>query len=212
MYFSYITVRDYARAEYIVKRSKFIATVKEVNSEQEAEAFVSDIRDEFYDATHNCYAYSVLLNNVAIKRFNDDGEPGGTAGMPILNVMEQKGLSNVALVVTRYFGGILLGAGGLVRAYSHAASLALEKAGFVKMLPAKIVIIRMPYHLLNSINNLINTLGASVCDSKYQEDVCLSILIESCKVDEFTRAAYDLSSGNIVIDIDKDAYIKGQSV
>lgn len=124
---SFKTVKRAASDEYIVQKSRFIGHAAPAETEEAALAFLQRIRLEHRDATHNCYAY-VIGQNAGIMRFSDDGEPGGTAGMPILEVIRARGVTNVCVVITRYFGGILLGAGGLVRAYSHACALALNAA------------------------------------------------------------------------------------
>ena len=125
----FTTVRQAARAEFEEKRSVFIGHVMRTDTEEEAQAFIKQIKKEFQDATHNVSAY--LMQGEIVARYSDDGEPQGTAGMPVLDVIRKSGVRNVCVVVTRYFGGTLLGAGGLVRAYSHAASLAIEAAGII---------------------------------------------------------------------------------
>ena len=125
---SYNTVREkYAQDSFIEKKSEFISYVARVEDEDEAKEFISSIKKKHADATHNCYAY--VLKGTEIARFSDDGEPQGTAGMPILEVIKREGLVGVCVVVTRYFGGILLGAGGLVRAYAKGAKIGIDKAG-----------------------------------------------------------------------------------
>ena len=126
---SYKTLGGFAAEEYVVKRSRFIGYAKPVKSEKDALDFIAEIQKKHWDATHNVYAYS--LREGSIKRYSDDGEPQGTAGMPMLETIRKSGVSDVCVVVTRYFGGILLGAGGLVRAYSHGAAIALRAAEIV---------------------------------------------------------------------------------
>ena len=128
-----ITINESASAEIVEKKSKFIANIFYVQNEQEAEEKIKHIRKKYHDARHNCFAYSILENDFIVNRTSDDGEPSGTAGMPILNILVKKELVNVLVVVTRYFGGILLGTGGLVKAYSDATISALEKASFSKI-------------------------------------------------------------------------------
>ena len=124
---SFKTVKQAASDEYIISKSRFIGHAAPAETEEAALAFLQRIRQEYRDASHNCYAY-VIGQNAGIMRYSDDGEPGGTAGMPMLEVIRTRGVTNVCVVATRYFGGILLGAGGLVRAYGHACSLALNAA------------------------------------------------------------------------------------
>ena len=125
----FITLAGEAHAEFEEKRSLFIGHAVRVDSEEEAQAFIKSLKKQYADATHNVYAY--MLRGDTVARYSDDGEPQGTAGMPVLDVIRKSGVRNACVVVTRYFGGTLLGAGGLVRAYSHSASLALEQAGII---------------------------------------------------------------------------------
>ncbi len=126
----YTIVRDYQH-EIIIEKSRFICTLKKVSTEEEAQGFIKEIRKKYWDATHNCSAY-IVGENTAAQRSNDDGEPSGTAGLPMLEVLRKNNLHNVAAVVTRYFGGIKLGAGGLIRAYTNSVAEAVEKAGIAE--------------------------------------------------------------------------------
>ena len=126
----YTIVRDYQH-EIIIEKSRFICTLKKVSTEEEAQDFIKEIRKKYWDATHNCSAY-IVGENTAAQRSNDDGEPSGTAGLPMLEVLRKNNLHNVAAVVTRYFGGIKLGAGGLIRAYTNSVAEAVEKAGIAE--------------------------------------------------------------------------------
>ena len=125
-----VTIKENVSSEIVQKKSKFIANLFYVQTEQEAEDKIKEIRKKYHDAKHHCFAYSIMENSSIINRMSDDGEPSGTAGMPMLNILTKKGLVNILVVVTRYFGGILLGTGGLVKAYSDATLSALEKASF----------------------------------------------------------------------------------
>ncbi len=129
----YITVRGEAEDSFIEKKSEFIGYISPAATEEEANAFIASIRKKHPDATHNVFAY--ILQGTGIARCSDDGEPSGTAGMPVLEVIKREGVTGVCVVVTRYFGGILLGAGGLVRAYAKAAKMALDKAGVCRFVP-----------------------------------------------------------------------------
>lgn len=139
----YRTIRAAASAEFVEKRSRFIGYISPVTTQEDAAAFIDSIRSKHWDATHNVPAYIIREGNIC--RFSDDGEPQGTAGMPALNVLQKEGLTDCVLVVTRYFGGILLGGGGLVRAYSHAAKLAVDAGGTVTRAECSIVKIRCDY-------------------------------------------------------------------
>ena len=125
------TIKENVSAEIVEKKSKFIANLFYIQSEEEAEEIIKNVKKKYYDARHNCYAYTVLTKNGAINKSSDDGEPSGTAGAPMLNIMQKNEIVNVLVIVTRYFGGILLGTGGLVRAYSDALTKAIEKSSFV---------------------------------------------------------------------------------
>ena len=144
------TVCGESKAEITVERSRFLAVAAGVTDEKQAAEFVAGVAKRFYDATHNCYAFSAG----GAKRFSDDGEPSGTAGKPILNVIEQKKLVNTAVVVTRYFGGVKLGAGGLVRAYSNAAAAALDRAELARCVKAREIFLSMPFNLFRQAERL----------------------------------------------------------
>ncbi|MDZ5035113.1 YigZ family protein, partial [Clostridium perfringens] len=128
---SYITIRDFGEDEFIEKKSEFIGYAKRCESEEEAKTFIAEIKNKHKQATHNCWAY-VIGENMVVQRYSDDGEPQGTAGIPILEVMKKSNVTDCAIVVTRYYGGILLGAGGLTRAYTKGASIALKAGGVVE--------------------------------------------------------------------------------
>jgi len=133
----YKTVLNHAVYEIDEKKSRFIASVKPVSTEDEAIRFINDLKSKYWDATHNVYAYTIGKND-EVQKFSDDGEPSGTAGKPVLETIKSKGIKNVLVVITRYFGGTLLGAGGLIRAYSESASLGLDKAGIIKVVKCKV--------------------------------------------------------------------------
>ncbi|MBE5781219.1 MAG: YigZ family protein, partial [Clostridiales bacterium] len=146
----YQTVKQQSYEELIEKKSRFIARCYPIESEEEALSILAAIRKEHHDATHNCWAYR-LTPNGSIARYSDDGEPGGTAGLPILNAITGRELTDVLVIVTRYFGGILLGAGGLVRTYGKSAGLALDAAGIVKMLPGVHLTLKVSYPMYGKI-------------------------------------------------------------
>lgn len=184
-----------ARSEIVIKRSKFIASIKPLETADEAMAFVTRISKEFYDATHNCWAYNLKDGG---SRRSDDGEPAGTAGQPILNVLTGNGVFNAACVVTRYFGGTLLGAGGLIRAYSEAAGEAIKKAGLGVMLPAQKISVSAPYNLYGPIIKLISEAGAfGAPESVFSEEVRITFFIEPEKTADFEKSIRELSSGRV---------------
>ena len=166
---AYTTVLRHGQAEIIIKKSRFIANVAPVRSEAEAWSFIEQIRTEHADATHNCFAFKAG----AIQRMSDDGEPSGTAGRPIFDVLDKKGLSDTVIVVTRYFGGILLGAGGLVRAYSEAAVAGVEEAGVASAVPAVDLQLKLDYDLVGKVQYLLQQRGALTLDSQYAQDVTI---------------------------------------
>ena len=162
----YKTLLRDAQEEFIVNKSRFIGHGRPCETEEEALAFLSEMRSKYKDATHNCYAY-IIGPNMGVMRYSDDGEPGGTAGMPIIEVMKARGVTNCAVVVTRYFGGILLGAGGLVRAYSQGAAVALNACGVGMMHPTA------RYLVYGHVHQEYGALGF-VRERKYCETTCVN--------------------------------------
>ncbi len=169
------TVGGQGEIEIIINRSRFIGRVFPIEDEDDALLYLEQIREKYPDATHHCYAY-VLGRGSNIQRFNDDGEPGGTAGMPILQVILQQEIENVLVVVTRYFGGIKLGAGGLVRAYSKAAAEALQKAGKVEMTISNQVTISVDYGLWGNLEYFLRQQGIPILGVDYQENVTVKVI------------------------------------
>ena len=164
----YKTLRQAASDEFIVQKSRFIGYAAPCESEEAALAFLRSIRERHKDASHNCYAY-IIGENAGIMRYNDDGEPGGTAGMPIIEVMKQRGVVNCCVVVTRYFGGVLLGAGGLVRAYSHGCAIALSAAQVVRMELSRRLLLDVPYPLWDRVNHALKSLPQITEATQYAE-------------------------------------------
>ena len=169
----YVTIAERAEDDFFERKSQFIGYIAPVTTEEEALAFLAEIRAKHRDARHNCFAY-ILQNGV--KRASDDGEPQGTAGVPIMEVVEREGLTDVIVIVTRYFGGILLGAGGLVRAYAHAAKLAVDAAQRKVMSPAVLVEMKMDYNQYGRINNVLSKYTAIVQDTAFTDMVTMKIL------------------------------------
>ena len=196
---SYLSVAKLSRTEFEEKRSKFITTVKPVDSEADAIAFLNAVRSEFRLANHNVYAY-YTSNPVRCKRFSDDGEPQGTAGKPILNVIEKSNLEDIAIVVTRYFGGTLLGAAGLTRAYGRAASMGTEEAGVVKYTLCDDIHIMTSYPMYNIIKNEIDKSGIFVKNLEYGLDVELIVQAEAGISADFIKNVMDLTSGAAIIE------------
>lgn len=167
---SYKTVEKATEARTEVRRSLFIASVSPAATAEEADAFVASVRARYPDATHNCYAYIAGAENPSV-RFSDDGEPGGTAGQPMLEVLKKRGLTAVAVVVTRYFGGIKLGAGGLVSAYTDSVVSGIDAAGTVTMTERSLVEVRAGYQEFSRADSALIRLGAERMNADYGEDV-----------------------------------------
>ena len=168
---TYRTVFEPARDEMVEKKSRFIGSVRPVTTEQEAVDFINSCRAEFRDATHNVYAYIVQENNIS--RYSDDGEPQGTAGQPMLNVFQRESVTNVCCVVTRYFGGVLLGTGGLVRAYTTATSRALEAAEVVTVRSVVALDVTVDYGLYERADLLIKAAGGKLAEPEFTDKVTL---------------------------------------
>ena len=173
----YTTVKEFGSAEIVEKKSRFIANVKPVISEDEAAAYIEEIKKKYWDARHNCYAYQLGERN-QIQRYSDDGEPGGTAGMPILDVLRGKDIKNTIVVVTRYFGGTLLGTGGLVRAYSSAAKAGLEAAGLIERIPHIRQYFTVDYTMAGKVQYEVLNGGHILEDTVYTDKVEFVVLSE----------------------------------
>ena len=193
----YKTVASSGEALLVEKKSKFIATVRPVTCEQEAMDFLQAMRSEYSDATHNVYAYVIDENNIF--RYSDDGEPSGTAGMPVLDTIRKEGIVDVAVVVTRYFGGTLLGTGGLVHAYGAAARMGLENAGVVTRILCDIVSAKVDYGLVGKMQHLISTSGYILEDTLYDSDVEFVVCLKNEQVKRFCDAVTELSCGRAII-------------
>lgn len=189
-----ITVADYACAEFVEKKSRFIGHIAPVSTEEEAFAFLARIRAEQKGATHNCYAWQVGEQD-QFQRSSDAGEPAGTAGRPILEAIKRADLHNTIIVVTRYFGGILLGAGGLTRAYSHAAVIAIGAAQRIERVPATQLMLTFDYGLLGKVESYLSQQGLSAADKVYAEQVCFICNIEKSQLRPIIDDLTELSGG-----------------
>lgn len=172
----YKTIDGYSQTEWEVQKSRFISYVNHVENETQAQDFVNQIRKKHFDATHNCYAY-IIGEHSDTQKSNDDGEPSGTAGVPILEVLKKNELSDVVVVVTRYFGGIKLGAGGLIRAYGKSATLGLEASVIVKKSVFNCYNLSMDYDLLGTLENYLHQKEIRIKDKNYTEKVDITILL-----------------------------------
>ena len=189
----YKTVRAFASAEFVEKKSRFIGYIAPVTTAEEAQEFVAEIKSKHWDATHNVPAY--ILREGNFKRFSDDGEPQGTAGMPVLSVLEKSGLTDCAVVVTRYFGGTLLGTGGLVRAYSHAASIAVEAGGIVTRALCDILSVRCDYAFYGRLDPMVHEAGGIIEDTVFDDAVTLKFRLETSLTPLFKARLTDESNG-----------------
>ena len=190
----YLVPRGPGQAEYIEKKSRFLGRVFPVTTEQEAKAALERVRKEHYDARHNCWCYVLKSGQ---KRYSDDGEPQGTAGQPMLNVLEREGVVDAMCVVTRYFGGILLGAGGLCRAYTKAAKDALDAAGIAKMQPWLRQTASIPYPLFERVKLLVAAQEGVMEDAQYGADITITYRIPEGADERLRTALRELSSGSI---------------
>ena len=189
----YKTIKSASSDEFIVKKSRFIGYVKPVKTQEEALEFIAEIKSKHWDATHNVYAYT--LKEGGIRRFSDDGEPQGTAGIPSLDVRLKEEVVDCCVVVTRYFGGIMLGAGGLVRAYSHGAKIALDAGGIITMSLCKIVKVKSDYNFYGRLVPLICEEGGIVEDTQFTDNVEVTFRIPEDKVPFFESRLVDVSCG-----------------
>lgn len=189
----YKTIRTAASAEFIEKRSRFIGYIAPVTTQEDAIAFVESIKSKHWDATHNVPAYIIREGNIC--RFSDDGEPQGTAGMPALNVLQKEELTDCVLVVTRYFGGILLGGGGLVRAYSHSAKIAVDAGGIVTRALCDILRVRCDYNFYGRLASLIPEQGGIVENTQFEDAVTVDFRIPQELTEGFNARLIDLSNG-----------------
>ena len=195
---AYITIRNFGEDSFEEKKSEFIGYAKRVENEEDAKAFVAEIKNKHKQARHNCWAY-VIGQNMGIQRYSDDGEPQGTAGIPILEVMKKSGITDCAVVVTRYFGGVLLGAGGLTRAYTKGASIAVKNAGVVEKVEGLKVSGTIDYDLFGKIQYICAQNNWHIEDTEYTDSVTIHILTEKDKVEEIENEFINSTNGKIVI-------------
>ena len=200
----YKTAGQEASEEFVERRSRFIGHCRPVSSEEEAVAFINEIKSRHWDANHNVYAY--VLRDGQLKRYSDDGEPQGTAGMPVLNVLLHSGVTDTVLVVTRYFGGILLGAGGLVKAYSHGASLALKKAGILTMRQCLLMSVECDYGQYGKLSSLIPECGGFLDGTEFTDRVKISFHMAEDDLHAFEKKLADASAGQCKAEVDGEKF------
>lgn len=184
-------------ADFEIKKSKFIAQIQQVDDENSAKNFIQSLRKKYFDATHNCSAWIIGDK----QKSNDDGEPGGTAGNPILDALKKNNLNFVALVVTRYFGGIKLGAGGLIRAYSQAANLAISSAKIVQMKIFQKICLTIEYNFLATLENYFRQKKISVENISYADDVTINIFVEPENVEKILSEITELTAANFLSEV-----------
>lgn len=201
---AYRTVKYASSDEYIIKRSRFIGYAAPVTTQEQATEFINSIKSKHWDATHNVFAYS--LRDGQTRRYSDDGEPQGTAGVPVLDVLLKEELADCAVVVTRYFGGIMLGAGGLVRAYSHSAKLAVEASKIIRMTLCVKASLICDYTFYGRVPSLLAEFDG-VCQSvDYASDVRVEFLVAKDLHNEFEKALKDTSCGRFSSTVISEAY------
>ncbi len=189
----YLTLEKEAFDEFTEKRSRFIGYAKPVSTQQEAADFINKIKSKHWDATHNVYAY--VLRDGQQKRYSDDGEPSGTAGVPVLDVLLKENLTDCAVVATRYFGGVLLGAGGLVRAYSHTSKIAVTAARIIKMSLCSVLLVECDYNFYGRLTTLIPSFGGITENADFGENVTVTFYLPAEKEELFKAQLTEQSFG-----------------
>ncbi|NFM77340.1 YigZ family protein [Clostridium botulinum] len=195
---SYFTIKNFGKDEFEEKKSTFIGRAKRVYTEEEAKDFINKVKGEEKEARHNVYAY-VIGENMGIQRYSDDGEPQGTGGIPVLDVIKKNEVTDIAIVVTRYFGGILLGKGGLVRAYSKGAAVAIKDAGIVEKVKGKSLTFIVEYDALGKIQYLFEQNLWHIENIEYTEKVSLAIFCEVNIISTIEKKVLEITNGNCKI-------------
>lgn len=197
---SYLEAYQGGEGELTEKKSRFIATVRPVKSEEEAVAFIEKMRKKYWNASHNCTAFCIGRGN-ELTRCSDDGEPGGTAGRPMLDVLLGEGIHNVCVVVTRYFGGTLLGTGGLVRAYSGAVKEGLKNSVILNKRPGKEVLVSCDYNGLGKLQYIAGQMKLPVLDTEYTDQVAVRLLLPEEEADAFVKRLTEATNGRAGIEV-----------
>lgn len=201
----YKTLRQSASDEFIINKSRFIGYGSPAQTEEEALAFLKGIREKHKDATHNCYAY-VIGRNAGIMRYSDDGEPGGTAGLPIMEVLKAQGVVNCCVVVTRYFGGILLGAGGLVRAYTQGCVAALKASGVVVMEPSQQYLCEVGYPLWDKVQYALKSLPVQLMGSEFTTAVTFTLLVREKDAQQVLDTLTRVTDGKVETLLEEESF------
>jgi len=203
---NYNTVSGVAETSFIEKNSEFVGYISPIESLCDADEFIKHIRGKHHKASHNVYAYMLRDGAVSISRYSDDGEPSGTAGIPILDVIRKRNLTNVCIVVSRYFGGVLLGGGGLVRAYSHSASITCDAASVVNMCQCRRISLKTEYSLYGKISYILPEYNVITESSLFTENVMLEILVKSDIVDRLVTELTELSCGKLEFTVEEELF------
>ena len=199
----YITVKMRAEDRFEEKKSEFIGYVKRVESEEEAKEFVAEIKSMHKQARHNCFAY-IIGKNMGIQRYSDDGEPQGTAGIPILEVMKKQGITDCAVVVTRYFGGVLLGTGGLTRAYTKGAVIGIEAAGTVEKVEGTRIAIEIEYDLYGKIQYICGQNNWHIENTEFTDGVKIYVLAQDSNLETLENEIIEVTSAKAKISKDME--------
>lgn len=200
----YVTVKEYAEDEFVEKKSRFIGCIQPVETAEEAERFIASVRKKNPEARHNVYAY--VLKDGLTRRCSDDGEPQGTGGVPVLDVILKEGIVGVCVVVTRYFGGVLLGVGGLTRAYSKGARIALAAAEKMHMTTCHVVRVACDYGLYGKISYLLPQYNIQTLDTSFTDSVEMLLLIRADRTEAFTKELTELSAGKVLPDLVEERF------
>ena len=194
----YFTVKKQGEHEIIIQKSRFIAHIKRVETEEEAQQFIQEIKKKHWNANHNCSAYLIGEHN-QIQKANDDGEPSGTAGVPMLEVLKKRDLKDTIVVVTRYFGGIKLGAGGLIRAYGKSTSEGLNAVGVVERKLMTVMHVEADYSWLGKLENELRASRYQLKEIHYSDQVELEVYVEDAEVEKFNEWIIDMTNGQATI-------------
>lgn len=203
----YLTVKKQGTFELVIQKSRFIGFVSRVDNEEEAQSLIQKIKKEHHHANHNCTAYMIGEND-QIQKANDDGEPSGTAGVPMLEVLKNLALKNTLIVVTRYFGGIKLGAGGLIRAYSTTTSETIKQIGIVNRILMQGYEVTIPYTLLGKVEHALQNSPHVIHHIKYEADVTLSVYVNLNEIEDFNQEIVNLTSNQAIIETSDQKYME----
>ena len=193
---TYLTISNSGCDEFVIQKSRFIGYASPCQTEEEAQQFILDIREKHRDAKHHCYAYVIGLNS-GIMRYSDDGEPAGTAGMPIMDVLKKEGIVNCCVVVVRYFGGVLLGTGGLVRSYTQGCKIALRAAAIIRMEMTSVRRCRVVYSVWNQMQHILQNSSVVLDNIVYSDAVEFDIIVRNKDCDEVFRMIDNLTGGKV---------------